>query len=27
LTDAALWHECFFDPPETFDFSRSAASR
>jgi hypothetical protein len=19
LTDAALWHQCFFDPPETFD--------
>jgi hypothetical protein len=19
LTDSALWHKCFFDPPETFD--------
>ena len=19
LSDAALWHKCFFDPPETFD--------
>ena len=27
LSDAALWHECFFDPPETFDFSGSTASR
>jgi hypothetical protein len=24
LTDAGLWHLCFFDPPETFD--ESAAS-
>ena len=23
LSDAALWHQCFFDPPETFTVSRS----
>jgi hypothetical protein len=27
LTDAALWHQCFFDPPETFSVSGSAASQ
>jgi len=27
LTDAALWHHCFFDPPETFEVSASAGSR
>jgi len=27
LSDAALWHQCFFDPPETFDAVSSAASR
>jgi hypothetical protein len=27
LSDAALWHQCFFDPPETFTPSRSAASQ
>ena len=27
LSDAALWHQCFFDPPETFDVGGSAASR
>ncbi len=27
LTDAALWHKCFFDPPETFDSSGSAATQ
>ena len=27
LSDAALWHQCFFDPPETFDPSGSAGSR
>ena len=27
LTDAALWHKCFFDPPETFDSAPSAGSR
>jgi hypothetical protein len=21
LSDSALWHKCFFDPPETFDSS------
>jgi len=24
LTDAALWHRCYFDPPETFSVSSSA---
>ena len=23
LTDSALWHKCFFDPPETFDLAGS----
>lgn len=27
LSDAALWHQCFFDPPETFTPSGSAASQ
>lgn len=27
LSDAALWHQCFFDPPETFTVSGSAASQ
>jgi hypothetical protein len=27
LSDAALWHQCFFDPPETFIPSGSAASQ
>lgn len=27
LTDAALWHECFFDPPETFDSPASSGSK
>jgi hypothetical protein len=27
LSDAALWHQCFFDPPETFNVSGPAASR
>lgn len=27
LTDAALWHNCFFDPPETFDFAAASGSR
>jgi hypothetical protein len=27
LTDAALWHQCFFDPPETFSVSGSAGSQ
>ena len=26
LSDSALWHKCFFDPPETFDSSDSAGS-
>jgi hypothetical protein len=25
LSDAALWHQCFFDPPETFSVSSAAA--
>ena len=27
LSDAALWHQCFFDPPETFDASAPTASQ
>jgi hypothetical protein len=27
LTDAALWHQCFFDPPETFSESGTSASQ
>jgi hypothetical protein len=27
LSDAALWHQCFFDPPETFSESGSSASQ
>jgi len=27
LTDAALWHQCFFDPPETFDSAPQAGSK
>jgi hypothetical protein len=27
LSDAALWHQCFFYPPETFTVSGSSASR
>jgi hypothetical protein len=26
LSDAALWHECFFDPPESFIASGGAGS-
>jgi len=26
LSDAALWHRCYFDPPETFSASSSAVS-
>jgi hypothetical protein len=26
LSDAALWHQCFFDPPETFGVSNSVAT-
>ncbi|MFZ3265041.1 MAG: hypothetical protein WA172_13650 [Terriglobales bacterium] len=25
LTDAALWHQCYFDPPETFSLSSAKA--
>jgi hypothetical protein len=27
LSDSALWHQCYFDPPETFATSGSAASQ
>ncbi len=27
LSDAALWHKCFFDPPETFDSAASSGSK
>jgi hypothetical protein len=27
LSDAALWHECFFDPPESFTASAASASQ
>jgi hypothetical protein len=27
LTDAALWHQCFFDPPETFTGAGPGASQ
>lgn len=27
LSDSALWHRCFFDPPETFDASAPAGSQ
>jgi hypothetical protein len=27
LSDAALWHQCFFDPPETFGSSGSPGSK
>jgi hypothetical protein len=27
LSDSALWHKCFVDPPETFDSSGSSASQ
>ena len=27
LSDAAMWHQCFFDPPETFDVSSPMASQ
>jgi hypothetical protein len=27
LSDAGLWHQCFFDPPETFNESGAAASQ
>ena len=27
LSDAALWHQCYFDPPETFTISSAASGR
>jgi len=27
LSDAALWHNCFFDPPETFDSAGASGSK
>jgi hypothetical protein len=27
LTDSAMWHKCFFDPPETFDSAGASASQ
>ena len=27
LSDAGLWHQCFFDPPETFNVSNPAGSQ
>ncbi len=27
LSDSALWHKCFFDPPETFDSTAPAGSQ
>jgi len=27
LSDAALWHRCFFDPPETFSVSSLSGGR
>jgi hypothetical protein len=27
LSDAALWHQCFFDPPETFSATGASASQ
>ena len=27
LSDSALWHQCFFDPPEMFSASASSGSR
>ncbi len=27
LSDAALWHQCFFDPPEIFDSSAASGSK
>jgi hypothetical protein len=27
LSDSALWHKCFFDPPETFDSAGASASQ
>jgi hypothetical protein len=27
LSDAGLWHQCFFDPPETFNSTGAAGSQ
>jgi hypothetical protein len=27
LSDSALWHRCFFDPPEPFDLAAPSGSR
>jgi hypothetical protein len=27
MSDAALWHKCFFDPPETFDSASASGSK
>src|SRR5579862_6002798 len=27
LSDAAMWHQCFFDPPETFESATSSGSK
>lgn len=27
LSDAAMWHQCFFDPPETFESAGSSGSK
>ena len=27
LSDSAMWHKCFFDPPETFDSARPSGSQ
>jgi hypothetical protein len=27
LSDAGLWHQCFFDPPETFNASSVTSSQ
>jgi hypothetical protein len=27
LSDSALWHKCFFDPPETFNSAGSSGSK
>jgi hypothetical protein len=27
LSDAAMWHQCFFDPPETFNAAGAGASQ
>jgi hypothetical protein len=27
LNDAAMWHQCYFDPPETFTITSAAGAR